>query len=54
MKIVPMLLIGVQSFLIAFSVGIIMQNVYPVAYLFLVILNLYGIALNVFNLTRQP
>ena len=52
MKIFPTLLIGFQSFLIILCVGNIMQNVYPVAFLFLVIFNLYGIALNVFNLTR--
>jgi hypothetical protein len=52
MIIAPVLLIGVQSLLIAFSVSNIMQNVYPFAFLFLVIFNLYGIALNVFNLTR--
>ena len=54
MIIAPVMLIGVQLSLIAFSVSNIMRNVYPVAFLFLVIFNLYGISLNVFNLTRQP
>lgn len=52
MKIPPMLLIGFHSLLIAFSVSNIMQNVYPGIYLFLTIVNLAGIALNVFILTR--
>ena len=52
MIIAPVLLIEVQSLLITFSLSNIMQNVYPVASLFLVIFNLYGIFLIVFNLTR--
>jgi hypothetical protein len=52
MKIAPTLLIGFHSLLIAFSVSNIMQYVHPGIYLSLTILNLCGIALNVFNLTH--
>lgn len=46
----PALVIAGQSFLIAFSVHAIEQN--PLIYSWLVIVNLIGISVNLYTLTR--
>ena len=50
--VVPALLIAFQSFLIAFFVLAIAQNIDPLIYSSLVIVNLIGIGLNLYALTE--
>ena len=51
-RIVPALVIALQSSLIAFSVHSITQNVSPVYYLCIALINLVGIGLNLYALTK--